>query len=234
MRACLAAIGVAWCAGPALAQLAFVTNVAGAYEDISATGTPLNLGLNGTATINTPFTNAVFTSTIVTVGNNLTIGFGAAAAAGGAPPANTPLPSPTLFNGQQALCIMWDSPGQNLPVSNVYYQAFADHYTIQWDNLPKGGAGSTIVAQVQVFDGGALRANKFAQMFYPDVEQPGVRDLGTIGYQNGPTPVHPFNDITYAFNNLQSVVNNETILTLVPAPGTLAAIGLLALARRRR
>lgn len=232
-------VAVAVCTGStALAQLAIVGNVTGAYEDISGTGTALNLGDDGQITIQVPFTNLVFTSNIVTISNNLAIGFGPAAAASSAAPTNSLLPSNALFDGEQALCVLWDNPGQNLPAANVYYQEFIDHYTIQWHRLPKGAPGSTIIAEVQVFDGGGSRSNKFAQMFYPDVEQPGVRALGTVGYQSARGTTQ-FNDINYSFNsNNVEFINNNTVLTLIPGPSAGAllagAAGAAAMMSRRR
>jgi len=218
-------------AGAAHAQLVIVNNVPGTFEDISGTGTPLNLTDNGKATVVLPIVNLVFQSTLVTISNNLAVGFGGAAAGSNAAPVNTAIPGPGLFGGAQSLAPMWDNPGANLPAANVYYQVFSDHYTIMWKDLPK--AGGTVSAQLQVFGGSPRRTEIYAQFLYTDVQQPNVRNIATIGYQDGNTG---FNDVQWSFND-PNAIQNGTILTLMlpaPAAAGLLVPGLILAARRRR
>lgn len=218
-------------AGAAHAQLVIVNNVPGTFEDISGTGIPLNLTDDGQATVVIPIVNLVFTSTLVTISNNMAVGYGPGAAANTAPPVNLPLPTPILYGGSQSLAPLWDNPGANLPAANVFYQVFSDHYTIMWKDLPKGGG--TVNAQMQVFGGSPRRAEIYAQFLYQDVEQPNVRNIATIGYQDGGAG---FNDVLWSFND-PTAIQNGTVLTLMhPAPGALGLLGtgLLLAARRRR
>lgn len=237
--AAFAASSVLLLAGSAaFGQLAIVNNMAGSYMDISTTGTPLNLTDDGQTTLITGINSTIFGTNVVTISNNMAVGFGNAASGGTAPPTNTTLPSPSFFGGNQAVAVLWDNPGPGTgAMSGVFYQEFADMYVIQWNMLPKGDPGSTATVELQVFGGSARRGEVFAQWLFQDVEQSGVRRFGTVGYQSGIDS--QFNDILYSIdeNNVE-FIRNGTVLTLttaVPAPGALLVmLGLAPLSRRRR
>lgn len=237
--AAFAAVSAFFVAGAtSLAQLDIVNTMSGNFMDISATGTPLNLSDDGQVTLFSGINSTIFGTNVVTISNNMAVGFGNAAAAGTAAPTNTTLPTNTLFGGNQAVAVLWDNPGPGTGgVSGVFYQEFADMYVIQWNMLPKGEEGSTATVELQVFGGSARRGEVFAQWLFQDVEQAGVRNFGTVGYQSGIDS--QFNDILYSIDqrNLE-LIRNGTVLTLttaVPAPGALLVLaGLVPLSRRRR
>ncbi len=236
MRTTLAAIAAAFAlASGAAAQVTIVNNIAGSFIDISGTGTSLNLGDDAQVTIPSAITSNFFGTNIVTVSNNMAVGFGPAAASGSAGPVNTPIPDSSLFGGQQSVAVMWDNPGPGTGgTSNVFYQEFSDSYVIQWNMLPKGDPGNTATIQLQVFGGAARRDTIFAQWLFQDVEQSGVRDFATIGYQSGIDTQR--NSVQWSFNDPEAIQNGTVLtLTLVPTPPAMLALaGLLPLARRRR
>ncbi|MFA6044270.1 MAG: hypothetical protein WC718_04750 [Phycisphaerales bacterium] len=235
ITAAIAAAVTVGLASAAFGQVVIVNDMAGTFVDISTTGTPLNLTDDGQVTINSGIISAFFGTNVVTVSNNMAVGFGNFAAANTAGPVNTPIPSPALFGGGQSVAVLWDNPGPGTGgLSNVFYQEFADSYVIQWNMLPKGDSGSTATMELQVFGGAARRDNVFAQFLYADVEQSGVRNVGTIGYQSGIDTQR--NSVQYAFNDVEAIQNGTVLtLTLAPSPGALLVFaGVLPFARRRR
>lgn len=234
-NAAVAAVFAAVLASAASGQVvAIVNTMAGNFVDISTTGTPLNLSDDGKITITSGIMSAFFGTNVVTVSNNMAVGFGPGAVGGTAGPVNTTIPSPALFGGQQSVAVLWDNPGPGTGgLSNVFYEEFADRYVIQWNMLPKGDPGSTTTMELQVF-GGAARGEVFAQWLFQDVEQSGVRDAGTIGYQSSIGTQR--NSVQYSFNDAEAIHNGTVLtLTLAPSPGALMVFaGLLPRSRRRR
>lgn len=232
--AAAAAVSVLFAAA-ASGQVVIVNNVSGSFVDISTTGTPLNLTDDGQTTITSGILSQFFGTNVVTVSNNMAVGFGPLAASGAAGPVNTPIPSGNLFGGQQSVAVLWDNPGPGTGgLSNVFYQEFSDSYVIQWNMLPKGDPNSTATMELQVFGGAARRGEVYAQWLFQDVEQAGVRNVGTIGYQSGIDTQR--NSVQWSFNDVEAIQDGTVLtLTLAPTPGALMVFaGLLPLSRRRR
>jgi hypothetical protein len=221
--------------GPAAVadQLQIVNTLPGTFVDISTTGTPLELSGDLSAIISSTVSNAVFPAGDVVVGNNGGIAFGS-------PPStllqpdNAPLPSAGAFGGGQSLVPYWDDIGNT--IGEIHYRKIRAALIIQWTQKPFEGSVDTATFQIQVFDGVPDPPNGgiYAQFIYADIEQPSASGglSATIGYQNGPAG---YNDVQWSFNTA-GAVSNGMVLSLIPEPaaGTLLAVLLPAISRRRR
>src|SRR5687768_6167133 len=136
--------------GAALAQLQIVSNLGGAFTDISGSGTALNPTDDSEHNIVTTVGNLIFAAGNVRIGNNGGMGFGittgdlgfsnvAIPANGGASGVFT---NATPAN-PQTLLPYWDDlfPGAT---GNIYWQEAAGTLTVQWNSEEHFlGGGST-------------------------------------------------------------------------------------------
>ncbi len=236
----VSALVVLGAATSAHAQLMFVQG-SGGYQDISnLPGVQLlNIPFNGSTVVNTGIGNPAFPAGQIKVSYNLTAGSNVGISE--ALPLYAPLPSQNLYDGKNAMAVIWDTPAPAQPNTAIYFREFtADpldtYYIIQWTNLPLGQFATPVTAQLRVNDFNPFRTAIFAQFSYLDVEGEGVEGGGfaSIGYQN---PEPDFDHVQWSFNEPLAVRNGtDLILTKVPAPGALALAGITGLfvARRRR
>jgi hypothetical protein len=194
------------------ASLTITDCVPGAFVDISATGTPLNLSDDGSVDIVTTVGNILFPAGSARVGSNGAVGFAGAAGTALAF-TNTSLPGATAFAGAQALLPFWDDVNTVSGLNgNIFWQEIGNTLYVQWNNVDFFGGGiDTATFQVQVHGSGPA----LAQFVYTDIE--GARADGgasaTVGYQPGPV-AGPH--VQYLFDAYDAL-KNGTVLTLMGA-----------------
>ena len=223
-----ALLALAICGTATAGGLSIVDNIGGTWIDISGSGLPLNLSDDGEVNFMTAIGNSVFAAGIIRIGSNGAVRFGGVGTQLGF--TNAPIPSSALFSlTSQSLAVFWDdintSGGAN---GNIYVEDVGGTLVIQWQDVDFFGGGlDTTTFQIQVNSSGHL-----AQFLYLDVEdaRAGGGVSATIGYQDG---LAGFNDFQWSFN-MGAAVSNGTVLTLVPAPGAMALLGLGGLVARRR
>ncbi len=150
-----------------------------AFVDISATGSPLVVSDDGTATITSTIGNALFPPGAISVSNNGAIVAGSNVAV---PYTNTPLPKLSMG---RALFPWWDDLVSS--TGGVYWQQTQvngiDTLIVQWNHRPHYPNVGTATFQLQVF-GSGFRPARFA---YRDVDfgDPALNSgaSATIGYQ---------------------------------------------------
>ncbi len=180
------------------------------FIDISATGTPLNLGDDTEATIVTTVGNAFFPAGSTTVANN-----GGILAGGGRDlsTANSALPSSSFA---AALLPLWDDIDSD--TGNVYWkeQLVSGIRTliVQWENRPRFSNIGNSTFQIQLFETGPVVA-RFA---YEDVDfgDP-LYNFGasaTVGYQASASSALEFSRDT------ASLENGDVLDLLSLAPNT--------------
>jgi hypothetical protein len=211
-------------AGAAHGQYSIVSNIPGTFMDISGTGTPLNLSDDGSANITTSLLG------VLRVGNNGGISRNTTAALGFT---NAALPQVGTFFTSGAFLPAWDDMyGGTTALGNVYWQELSDRVVVQWTRNHFDFRTDTITFQAQLF--GATGPG-LAQYLYQDMifaGDTGARDNGasaTIGYQHDAASF-----AQWSFNTAS--VQNGMVLTVIPAPASVALLGLggLVAARRRR
>ena len=186
------------------------------WLEISGTGTALGLSDDGEATVSMGFSNPVFGSSSITIGNNGGIGFVAGADLAYT---NAPLPSTTAFGGAQALLVLWDDIDAD--TGNVYYQTIGSApnqtFVVEWKDRPhfSGNAtldGDEVTFQIQVFE--SPIGGVHAQMLYKDTDFQNVAyndgASATVGYQAGDGTAQQ-----WSFN--AAVVDSSVTLSLTPA-----------------
>jgi hypothetical protein len=128
----------------------------------------------------------------------------------------------------------WDdlrSDNAGPPPGTIYYANLPGVTIVQWNNIGTfaGGTG-TGTFQIQIFDGSS---GVLAQYIYPDV------DFGGTGSFAASATIGAVADVAngfaqWSFNTAS--IQNGSVLTILPAPGSLALLGLggLLAGRRRR
>lgn len=226
----LAAVGTALAASAAQAQLSIVSNLPGSFMDISGTGTNLNIegdDVSGTFA-------ATHGNIVLPVGNILPSTNGTVTS-----PAQNGFTNQTLSGTSSAgYYPFWDDMRTDFGGGDIFAQNFADRTIVQWNNMILFGATNPPTDfgtfQLQIFSSGPV----LAQFIYQDVvfgATPPGHDNGasaTIGaVQSGTAPrffaLHSFNVAS---------IQNGSVLSVIPAPGAAALLGLggLVAARRRR
>ncbi|MHC4129015.1 MAG: hypothetical protein ACYS1E_14450 [Planctomycetota bacterium] len=227
-KPCLALIGAALAGSPAAAQLEITSSLPGAFTDISATGSSLNLADEGVVEITPGFdlTATLFAgdgSGRVWVSNNGAVGFLGDGGSSGAFYLNTTLPNFGLFGGShgapQALAAYWDD--LDADTGDVYHEtvgaAGSRVLIIQWQDRPHYSGdpvidGDEATFQVQIFED-ASAGFGYAQLIYQDVDflDPAFDEgaSATIGYQAGGLE----NDVQWSFDTPGSVQAGD-VLTL--------------------
>ena len=129
--------------------LIFDNTLAGAYIDISSTGTPLNLADDGAVDIVTTIGNELLNAGVVRVGSNGGLRF-----AGSSPdlgPGNEQIPSFMAFGAEQALLPFWDDINTNSGQGGqIYWEEIGTSLIVQWDRVEFFGAGSTEAVRTRV------------------------------------------------------------------------------------
>ncbi len=199
--------------GVAAAQLNIVSNLPGAFVDISTTGTPLSLADDAEVDIVTTVGNALLPAGTVRVGSNGGVRFRLTT-----PPGldlgitNQALPNATAFSGSQCLLPFWDDIDTESGLwGEIYWQEVAGTLIVQWENAAFFNGSATAdrtTFQLQVPSTGTT----WARFVYEDVAS--VRAAGggsaTIGYQADGWG----NDVQFSFNTAGAVSNND-VLSLV-------------------
>jgi hypothetical protein len=219
----LAAVGVGIAASAASAQLSIVSNIPGAFIDISGTGTNLNLeGDDSAASFTANHGNVVMAAGSISVSTN-----GLVTAAANTGFSNTAMPLATSFG----YAPLWDDFRTDSGGGDIFVQNFADRTIVQFNNLRTFATPGTDLGtwQLQIFSSGPV----LAQYVYQDVIFGNASDnggSGTVGVEAA--------DGTFAqwSFNTPSIQGGMVLSVVIPAPGTAALLGLggLVAIRRRR
>lgn len=244
MRMRLAILGLAMAVGSAQGALSFVTNIPGTFVDISTTGTLVGNGDDNYFSWTSTVGNAAFPAGTVGADTN---GFMVA----GLATANSPftnatigatgVPSGLSLGSTGILCPHWDDmQSTSTTTSNIYRQEIGGVLIVQWNNYGhfSATAGQEVTFQVQVFDNAP--GGIYAQFLYADTTFGGSygadngasATIGYVGPANGTDPT--YNNALFSFNTAS--IQAGSVVTLVPAPASLALLGLggLIAGRRRR
>jgi len=209
-------------AGAAQAAITIVDDLPGEFTDISGTGEPLDLAHDESAEFYTSVGNWLLPAGRIVVGNNGGIGFDPVSDF--LDPDNAPIPSTLAFGGSQSLLPFWDDIGNIW--GNIYWEETADTLIIQWHDkrFEDDPGGDFARFQVKIFSTRRSPSAAVAQFIYDDIDQPrpGGGASATIGYQDGAAG---YNDFQWSFDT-QMAVSNGTVLSLIPAPGSLASLAL--------
>jgi hypothetical protein len=246
-----AILAVAGLAGIASAQISIVNNLPGTFTNIAGApgATFIDSGDDTGHNIVTTIGNVAFPAGNVRISNNgnaHAFGAGTPGAGTGFTNAAIPLPGPghaSTFSTAAVgvMMAMWDDIIPTAAAdSGIWWQQTSDTLIIQWhdqDSFGASGSG-TIRFQLKVFNTGSGAA--LAQFIYDDVvfndsTAPGNPNLGgssTIGYSTQSPAAPGLNNVQWSFNT-QSI-QNGTVLTVVPAPGAVALLGLGGLIAGRR
>ncbi|MCP3915262.1 MAG: hypothetical protein GY711_06885 [bacterium] len=208
----------------AFGQLTIVSSTPGSFVDISASGTPLSLGDDGTVNIATTVGNALLAPGIVCIGSNGGVRFFGDEL--GLDYNNQMIPSMAAFSGEQVLLPFWDDiDTQGGNAGQILWEEIAGTFIVQWQDAQFYNNTDHATFQLQVFSSGPVHA----QFVYADVLSPRADGGGgaTIGYQAGTWG----NDVQYSFDT-SNAVTNGTVLSLEgtfspPAPPPPAPCGQL-------
>lgn len=230
--------------------ISIVNNQPGAFDDISVTGTALNLNDDDETVITLPVGNALFPAGTLVVANNGGIALTTRPGKNDLSPENAAIPSISAFTGRQSLLAYWDdlkgddfvaaAEGQSRgKPGNVYYKVTGSTTTVQWsgrsvtDSAVAALESGTVTFQIKIFGGvvpvpGAI----YAQMIYDDVQQsiPAGGVSATIGFQKGEANS---NDYQWSFN-AAGAVSDGTVLsvmhtTVIPAVSDAGNVALILL-----
>jgi MYXO-CTERM domain-containing protein len=262
----LAVVGVALAASSAMGQLGVVgpifNSVPGTWTDITGTGTNLNLGDNGVADVTATIGNRVFRPGNLRIWTDGALAWGTPTPNGPtlAGFTNQTIPEPfgtppALSAGYTYLLPYWDDLdnngrlGEPTPVnSDVYWQESGDTLIVQWNNLARFVDGMPTADrasfQVQIFRDDTNN-HIYMQTLYDPNAAPGEGILGpsfmggasaTVGYVSPGPGINNGENSLWGFNGEPNGLMNGTVLTMTPAPGGVALLGLGALlaGRRRR
>ena len=176
------------------------------WQAINATGTALNLGDDGEATVSMGFTAPVFASSSVSIDNNGGIGF---VSGGSLDYTNGSLPSSAAFGGAQALLALWDDIDAD--TGNVYYQTIGAApnrtFIVEWYDRPHFSGdtvldGDEATFEIQVFE--SPIGGIYAQMLYKDTDFLDVAyndgASATVGYQGGDGTADQYSSNTASVN----------------------------------
>jgi hypothetical protein len=200
------------------AQQSLVSNLPGAFVDISTTGTPLSLADDAEVNITTTVGNALLPAGSVRVGSNGGVRFNGAGTELAI--TNAALPSAGAFSlTSRSLLAFWDDIDTEGGLwGQIYWQEVTGTLIVQWENVAFFNGSATqdrTTFQIQVPSTGTT----WARFLYQDVTS--VRANGgasaTIGYQSGNGPL---DFVQWSFNTA-AAVSNGMVLSLVPSgPGT--------------
>jgi hypothetical protein len=237
IRSGLALIAMAGLAAatPSQAQISIVNNIPGTFIDISPAGNGLGIDSgvhadDAAAAIPVNIGNIILPAGNMFVGSN---GMGATATG------ITTFSNATLTAASvRGYYPYWDDlrtdNTTSTPPGTIYYANLPGVTVIQWNNVVQFGnpaPGNEGTFELQIFDGSS---GILAQMFYPDVT------FGTAGLNNGSSAtIGAVADAAngfalWSFNTAS--IQDGSVLTIVPAPASLALLGLggLIAGRRRR
>jgi len=211
----------------ATAQLTLVSNLPGAFVDISGTGTPLSLADDAEVDIVTTVGNALLPAGTVRVGSNGGVRFRGTGTELGI--TNQILPNIGAFSlDSQSLLPFWDDIDTEGGLwGEIYWQEVAGALIVQWENAAFFNGSATqdrTTFQLQVPSTGTT----WARFVYEDVTsvRAGGGASATIGYQAGGWG----NDVQFSFNTAGSVNNNDVLSltgTFTPPPPPPAATCML-------
>lgn len=205
---------------------------AGSFIDIASTGNLISLGDDQERTVFSSFLGRN-----VRIGNN---GGVALASNGNLGWVNRNLPSNQAFNRSEAFLPFWDDLDSES--GSVHWQDMGDRLIVQWTerNHYRGtGVFEGVTLQAQIFRSsvGAVGGETLAQFVYQDTtfapSQSQYNDgaSATIGYQDGAGKF-----ALYSFNTASVTAGTVLTVNAIPEPSSwmMFAVGVLALARRRR
>ncbi len=241
-----AILAVAGLAGIASAQISIVNNLPGSFTDIAgASGaTFIASGDDTTHDIVTTIGNVAFPSGNVRISNNgnaAAFGAGTPSLQGGWTNAAIPLPGPGHNSNFAAGAVgvmqpWWDDLFPSATTAGgIWWTQTSDTLIIQWhnqDHFSATGTG-TVRFQLKVFSGGPA----LAQFIYDDAEfsATATQNNGgsaTIGYSTASPAAPGLNNVQWSFNTTS--IQTGSVLTVIPAPGALALLGLGGLVAGRR
>ena len=184
------------------------------WLEISTSGVALGLGDDEEVLLSLPFTNSVFSSGQVVVGNNGAIGFSSNTSLS---TQNGPLPDSGLFGGGQALAALWDDLDSD--TGDIYVETIGSApnriWVVQWQDRPHFSGntildGDEVTFQIQLFEGAVQGV--WAQILYQDVDFMDPSQNGgasaVVGYQSGP-------DSAITWSDHQNVLTSTTVLSLI-------------------
>lgn len=246
-----AILAVAGLAGVASAQVSIVNNIPGSFTSIvGLPGTTVIAGVADDSEHNIVSTvgNSIFAAGNLRIGNNGVVVSGSTAGDIGFTNLSIATTSLTTLVGtagtgaSAALLPLWDDhiPLSGQGANTIFWREDAGVLTIQWtneDHFSAPGTG-TITFQLKVFAEGAGPSGALAQYIYPDAfystgATTNFAGSGTIGYIG--TGLN--NNFQWSFNSAQpDVQGGMATLSVIPAPGAAALLGLAGLiaGRRRR
>lgn len=238
-KALLAVVGLAMATTGANAQLSIVNNLPGTFMDISGTGTFIDSTDDSEHTITSTVGNNAFPAGMVRIGNNGAVA--SMVSTGDISFVNNAIPAVGHPSGVPATAwdIMYPFWDDLIPTtaanSGIYHQEMDGNLIIQWNEQDHFGAPGTgtVTFQLKIFGSGPV----LAQFIYQDAEfaAGALQNNGgsaTIGFSTLASTGN--NNVQWSFNTMS--ISSGTVLSLVPAPGSAALLGLggLLAARRRR
>lgn len=226
-------------ASAASAQLSIVSNIGGAFVDISGTATNLVAGSQGDDTnsglsIPVGFGNAVLPDggMFVTSNGRLLAAPGSGAFSNAAIGATSAIGYYPYWDDLRT-----DSNLTGLPASGIYAAVVGDAFIVQWQQATFFSGTGVQTFQIQIFNaaGQLAHGGALAQYIYPATP-------GAVGFDGASATIGVVGSATDFFqqslNTAGSVVPGQTIYSIVqvPAPGAAAILGLggLIAGRRRR
>ncbi len=187
------------------------------FMDISATGTPLNLSDDNSASVTMPFAPPSLPSPSARISNNGAIGFDTTADVSNP---NAPIPSSSVFGFATALLAYWDD--LDATTGNVFYETTGTApnrtFIVQWHNRPQYPGdfvldGDEVTLQVQIFE--TPVDGSIAQYLYLDTNFLATAfnngRSATVGYQRDAIVA-----IQYSYNTSNSITPS-LILSLLEA-----------------
>lgn len=243
-----AILAVAGLAGIASAQISIVNNLPGSFTNIAgaAGATFIASGDDSGHNIMTTVGNVAFPAGNVRISNNGNAhAFGAVNPLGGTGWTNAAIPAgpghAAAFNALAVGVMMpwWEDlfPAAG-GASGIWWQETGNTLTIQWHDQDAFGAvgTGTVRFQMKLFNTGSNGAT-LAQFIYDDAEfavgsTQNNGGSGTIGYSTASPAGAGLNNAQWSFNTPS--IQTGSVLTIIPAPGALALLGLGGLVAGRR
>lgn len=219
MKRAVAVFALAGLASAASAQLSAVNNIAGTWIDIAQAANDTGLHADDqSVAFNASFGNAVLAAGTINISSNGTACNPAVNSFG-----NSALP----VAGTAGYYPYWDDL-YNVTIGNIYAANLGDRTVIEWFNVQQFPGVNNATFELQIFNGGTGPGGALAQFLYQSISGFGNGASATIGAQNATSFAQ------WSFNTAS--IQDGSVISIVPAPASLALLGLggLVAGRRRR